>query len=235
MSRRASAIRREPVETSPAAVKSLEVPARSRSPFARLSVLVAGFLLTLQGATAQIVCALGPGPSTYNPGADQRPTPDAMELAGRVNAAVKTICAANCPVIVLFRNSTAANAMLIVNAGEAKLVYAPQFFTAAYDNYGDGGIIGMIAHELGHALDDTMGAAWINNNWSPELRADAWAGCTLARAGLAPEELEATFGALAKYPSSAHPSWNLRLPVLRTGYTQCGGNGSKFGVPARNK
>jgi hypothetical protein len=29
--------------------------------------------------------------------------------------------------------------------------------------------------------------------------------------------------ALAEYPSPSHPSWNLRLPTIRTGYTQCGG------------
>jgi hypothetical protein len=197
--------------------------------------LLVVFFPTLPGATAQVVCALGPDVSSYKPAADQRPTPDALELAGRVNAAVKTICAAHCPVIQLFRNSTAANAMLIADAGEAKLVYTPQFFAAAYDRYGDGGIIGIIAHELGHALDDTLGASWINGSWTLELRADAWAGCTLARAGLVQEELEATLEALANYPSPAHPSWDLRLPVLRTGYAQCGGNGAKFGIPARNK
>lgn len=189
--------------------------------------LAAVFLLPLT-APAQIVCALGPGASAYKPAADQRPSADAMQLAGRVNAALKSICAANCPETAMFRNTTAPNVMLVAVAGQARLVYAPQFFSAAYDSYGDGGILGIIAHELGHALDDTMGAAWVKSDWPPELRADAWAGCTLARIDLSATDLQASLSALLKYPPSSPPGWKQRLPVLRTGYTQCGGNGGKF-------
>jgi hypothetical protein len=151
-----------------------------------------------------------------------------MELAGRVNAALKTICAANCPETVLFRNSTAANAMLVAAAGQAKLVYAPQFFSAAYEALGDGAILGLIAHELGHALDDTLGAVWVKSDWPAELRADAWAGCTLARIDLSSTDLDASLSALAKYPPTARPGWKQRLPVLRSGFTQCGGASGKF-------
>jgi len=179
-------------------------------------------------ASAQIVCALGPGAAAYKPAADQRPSGDAMQLAGRVNAALKTICAANCPETVLFRNTTAPNLMLVAVAGQAKLVYAPHFFSAAYDAYGDGAILGIIAHELGHALDDTMGAVWVKSDWPAELRADAWAGCTLARIDLSAGDLQASLSALAKYPPSSAPGWKQRLPGLRTGFTQCGGTGSKF-------
>jgi hypothetical protein len=199
------------------------------------SRLAVAFLLPFSAATAQIVCALGTAAASYTASNDQRPTADAMELAGRMNAAAKTICGTNCPMVVVFRNSTAANAMLIANAGQAKLVYAPQFFDAAYDNFGDGGILGLIAHLLGHALDDTLGAAWIKSDWTPELRADAWAGCALARAGLGADELEGTIHALAKYPSPAHPSWSLRLPVLRVGYAQCGGDPAKFAAAGKEK
>jgi hypothetical protein len=174
------------------------------------------------------VCALGPGVSSYKPAADQRPTSDSLELASRVNAAVKTICGAQCPTMALFRNTTAPNAMLINDAGQAKLVYAPKFFATAYDSSGDSGIVAIIAHEVGHALDATMGAAWIRQSWTPELRADAWAGCILARLDPGPGGLQPSLSALSKYPAPSHPSWNLRLPVLRTGYTRCGGAGSKF-------
>jgi hypothetical protein len=179
-------------------------------------------------ASAQIICALGPNASSYKPASDQRPSADAMQLAGRVNAALKTICAANCPQTALFRNSTASNAMLVAAAGQAKLVYAPQFFSAAYDALGDGAIVGLIAHELGHALDDTLGAAWVKSDWPPELRADAWAGCTLARVDLSAGDLQAGLSALAKYPPPSSLDWKQRLPVLRTGFTQCGGNGARF-------
>jgi hypothetical protein len=180
------------------------------------------------GAAEQVVCALGPGASSYKPGANQRPTPDAAELAERVNTALKTICSPNCPSTAFFRNTTAANLMLVAESGQAKLIYAPQFFATAYDQYGDGAIIGIIAHEMGHALDDTMGAAWVKSTWTPELRADSWAGCTLARIDLSPGDLEAGLAALAKYPAPGHPAWSARLPVLRIGYTQCGGDGARF-------
>jgi len=185
------------------------------------------FLLPL-GAMAQVVCALGPGASSYKPDGNQRPTPDAMELAGRVNTAIKTICSPNCPETAVFRNTTAANLMLVVDSGQAKLIYGPQFFATVYEHYGDGAILGIIAHEMGHALDDVMGAAWVQKTWSPELRADSWAGCTLARIDLNPGDLEASLAALAKYPAPGHPAWNVRLPILRTGYTKCGGDGARF-------
>jgi hypothetical protein len=191
-------------------------------------LLAAALVLPLQ---AEVVCTLGPGAPSYKPAADQRPTRDALELAGRVNAAVKTICGAQCPTMALFRNATAPNAMLIADAGQAKLVYAPQFFAAAFGNSGDTGIVALIAHEVGHALDATMGAAWIKQSWTPELRADAWAGCILARLDPGPGGLQPALSALSKYPSPSHPGWNLRLPALRAGYTQCGGAGSQFDAP----
>jgi hypothetical protein len=182
-------------------------------------------------ASAQVLCALGPNASSYKPSADQRPTSDALQLAGRVNVALKKICGSQCPTIALFRNPTAPNVTLITSAGTAKLVYSPQFFAAAYDSFGDAGILAIMAHELGHALDDTLGTAWIKSSWTPELRADAWAGCVLAKLET---EKQAAVGlmpglsALSKYPSPSHPAWNLRLPVLRAGYTQCGGAASRF-------
>jgi hypothetical protein len=193
----------------------------------RAAPLLFALLFPISGS-AQIICALGSGVSGYKSAADQRPSADAMELAGRVNAALKTICAANCPETVLFRNSTAANAMLVAAAGQAKLVYAPQFFSAAYEALGDGAILGLIAHELGHALDDTLGAVWVKSDWPAELRADAWAGCTLARIDLSSTDLDASLSALAKYPPTARPGWKQRLPVLRSGFTQCGGASGKF-------
>jgi len=179
-------------------------------------------------ATAGIICALGPAASAYKPGSDQRPTPDAMQVAARLNTAMKAICASNCPEVAVYRNATAPNVMLIVDPGQAKLVYSPQFFGNIYTSYGDNAIVGIMAHEMGHALDDTMGAAWIKSDWTPELRADSWAGCILAKIGLNGTDLDATLAALSKNPSPAHTGWDRRLPVLRTGHLQCGGASSKF-------
>jgi Zn-dependent protease with chaperone function len=118
--------------------------------------------------------------------------------------------------------------MLIADAGQAKLVYAPQFFSAAYESYGDGAILAIIAHEVGHALDDTLGAAWIKSNWTPELRADAWAACLLARINPSPEDLSGSLTGLAKYAPPTLPAWSQRLPAVRAGFTQCGGDGALF-------
>jgi hypothetical protein len=193
--------------------------------------LLAG-LISLN-VSAQVVCALGPGASAYKPSGDQRPSSDTMQLASRVNTAVKTVCKSNCPAVAVFRNTTAANAMLIADGNQAKLVYSPQFFATVNESYGDAGIMAIIAHEVGHALDDVLGAAWIKNGWTAELRADSWAGCALARSDLNAADTQAALNALAKYPSPAHPSWTIRLPAIRAGYTACGGDASKFDTGTR--
>jgi hypothetical protein len=179
-------------------------------------------------ASAQVICALGKSTAAYNASADQRPSPDAMQLAGGVNAALSPVCLPNCPSIAVFRNTTAANAMLIVANGQAKIVYEPQFFSMVYDKYGDGAIIAIIAHEFGHALDDVAPAAWMNRGWTPELRADAWAGCALAKSDLSSTSVKEALTALSKYPAPAHPGWAQRLPALRLGFTHCGGEASKI-------
>jgi len=178
-------------------------------------------------ATAQVLCALGPGAGAYKASADQRPSPDAMELTARANAAAKTVCESNCPTVVLFRNATASNLMLIADGGRAKIVYAPLIFTDIYNHYGDAGIVALLAHVLGHGLDDAIGAAWIEKGWTPELRADAWAGCILARDKLTPADMQAALAALAEFPSPSHPNWSVRLPAVRSGYAHCGGSASR--------
>jgi len=178
--------------------------------------------------SAEVLCVLGKAAASYTSAQDQRPSSDALQLASRLNTALKAICADRCPQMALFRNPTVPNAMLIADSGQGKLVYSPQFFAAAYESFGDSGILAIMAHEVGHALDATLGAAWIKNSWTPELRADAWAGCVLARIDPGPKGLEPSLAALAKYPSPAHPAWNARLSVLRTGFTQCGGSALKF-------
>jgi hypothetical protein len=151
-----------------------------------------------------------------------------MQIAGRVNAAVKPICGQNCPTMALFRNATSPNIMLLNDAGQAKIVYSPQFFATAYDRYGDLGILALIAHELGHALDATLGAKWVNEKWTPELRGDAWAGCILAHVDPGVGGYTPSLEALASYPSSAHPDWSQRLPVVRAGFAGCGGDAAKL-------
>lgn len=187
------------------------------------------FALHLIAAGNDVVCALGPGAPSYNGYQDERPTGDAMQLAGELNNALRAVCQPRCPQIAIFRNSTAPNALLVVgNNGDAKIVYAPQFFTAIYDRYGDGAILVAMAHLFGHALDETTPAPWSKSFGSPELRADAWAGCALARSNLTARGLQEALAAASKYPPAAGARWDQRVPALRAGYTQCGGDGAKF-------
>ena len=178
--------------------------------------------------SAQIICTLASTPSSYNAYLDQRPTGDAMELAGTVNAALVSMCRPNCPALAMFRNSTAANVMLVTDAGRTKILYKPEFFTSVYESYGDGGILAILAHEVGHAIDAVAPPHWMKSGWAPELRADAWAGCAFAKMNLSGSALKSSLMTLSKYPSPTHPNWATRLPVLRAGYTQCGGDGASF-------
>jgi hypothetical protein len=193
-----------------------------------LRILLSALLL----AGPEVVCRLGPDDPPYNAYSDEGSSGDALELAGKVNAALVSWCRPNCPTISMFRNPTASDLMLIRGAGRVKLVYKPAFFTNVYEKYGDGGILAIMAHEVGHAIDGAMPVPWMKTNWTPELRADAWAGCALARMNLTPRTLQAGLNALSKYPSPAHPNWTVRIPVLQAGYTQCGGDASKLTVGA---
>lgn len=188
--------------------------------------------LLLPGAGAEVICALGSGVASYNVKADQRATADAMQLARRMNAALAPTCTPQCPQIAIYRNATAPNAMLVVTDDQAKFVYAPQFFSAVYDKYGDGAIIAIIAHEFGHALNEMHPASWMQSDWTPELRADAWAGCALAKSDLSVDDLADALTAVSKYPPSADAHWSLRLPALRLGYIHCGGIGATFDASA---
>ena len=194
------------------------------------SVFIAPVFLLPFTATAQVVCMLGSVNANppYNAYSDQRPTGDAMQLAGQVNAGLVSACRPNCPTVAMFRNATATNAMMIAAGGQAKIVYKPEFFTVVYETYGDAGILAILAHEVGHAIDRSAPASWMKSGWTPELRADAWAGCALARIDLSLNALRSALIAVSKYPSPSHPSWTLRVPALRLGYTHCGGDGAKF-------
>lgn len=184
--------------------------------------------VSFAAATDRIICALAPNTSSYNAYSDQRPAPDAMQLSGPVNASLAAVCIPNCPRISLFRNSTSANAMVIDSGGKWKIVYKPEFFATVYDAYGEAGIQAILAHELGHAIDATTPANWIKGEWGPELRADAWTGCSLAKLNLNPRGLRAALDVLSKYPPVSALDWTSRLQVLRIGYMRCGGNGSKL-------
>src|SRR5438105_2891582 len=118
--------------------------------------------------------------------------------------------------------------MLVTAAGRTKFLYKPEFFTSVYDSYGDGGIQAILAHEVGHAIDTAIPPSWMKNGWTPELRADALAGCAFAKMNLSVTALKAALTTLSKYSSAEQPSWSARLSALRQGYMQCSGDGKTF-------
>lgn len=178
-------------------------------------------------AAAEVLCSLGGNQASYKASADQRPTADALEIAHRMSDIITPLCSPKCPEIPVLRNSTAANIMLIYTPGDAKVVYNPQFFQSVYDNFGDGAIIALLAHEFGHALDEVFPEKF-GRGGTPELRADAWAGCALSRAKLSKVALDEALTALSKYPAPAHPDWPVRLNALKLGFTQCAGDSAKL-------
>ncbi len=190
--------------------------------------LAAALILLPIAASAEVICALGAGASAYKASSDDRPSADTMQIIRRVDAAFAPFCLPKCPEVAMLRNSTAANLMLTADKDSAKLLYAPQFFATVYGKYGEEGILALVAHVYGHAIDEVTQQTWIPANLNPELRADAWAGCILAKGSLPPTGLTSALGALAIYPPPSQAVWGKRLPAVRLGFTHCGGVTSAF-------
>lgn len=201
----------------------------------RSRILLAAALLLPIAAWADVLCALGSGAAAkaYKPESDQRPSDDTMKIVRRVNAALVPFCQPRCPEAAMLRNDTAANLMLTDSPDGAKLVYAPQFFAAAYGKFGEPALIALIAHVYGHAIDETTRPTWLPANWNLELRADGWAGCVLAKSNLPPASLAAAVSALAAYPPPSQTPWPPRAAALRLGFSHCGGETSQFDAASR--
>jgi hypothetical protein len=183
-----------------------------------LAVAAAGGAARADG----VMCALGPATASYVPLVDQPASPVAARETKRLFA---VLCPKNCGQLGVFKNQTASN-VLTVNVGEhmSKIAYNATFMDAAIKAYGGGASLGILAHEIGHHVDTIVPPPpWMNADWGNELRADAWAGCALARAGSKTSEVKAALQAIALYPSAAHPSWTIRAEVLQKGFTGCGG------------
>lgn len=200
--------------------------------YASSVLLLSVFLLPVNAAAPTVICALGSPASSYNAYEDQPPSGDAMQLARQASAALIPVCSPSCAALVINRNPTAPNAILLFDSGRAKLAYSPEFFADVYARYGDGAIIAFIAHMLGHALEAKAPAGWMRSDWTPELRADAWAGCALARTNSSVRALGEALTAVSRYPPPTQPNWLLRVPALRLGYVHCGGDGSQFDTRA---
>jgi len=186
-------------------------------------VLGLSALLLVPDARADgLLCALGPSASSYVPLTDQPASPTATREAKRL---FTLVCPKDCGQIGVFRNPTAPNALTVsVGNHMTKIVYNAAFLEGVVKAYGLGASLGILAHEVGHHVDAIVPPPpWMNTEWSAELRADAWAGCELARAGSKPADTKAALQAIAMSPAATHPAWSLRAEALQKGYAGCGG------------
>jgi hypothetical protein len=172
-------------------------------------------------AQAQVLCTLGPA-TPYDSLADMPPSAGAQ---GDLKKVKSLLCPKGCGKVMLFANATSPNAATVTDgAGSSKIAYSPSFVSAAQKAYGPIASLAIVAHGLGHHLEATGNRpAWMKATWDSELRADAWAGCAMAKAELTPSRLQAVLMTLSTYPSARHPEWSARRPVITEGYKQCGG------------
>ena len=92
-----------------------------------------------------------------------------------------------CGRYVLFSNPTAPTMLWTpLGPGYSKFAYNPVLLNQLAIQYGYGASFGILAHAFGHHIDFNTTPAWMKDSWSSELRADAWAGCALAKTGSAP-------------------------------------------------
>jgi len=190
----------------------------------RVSLLSIAALLLPLAARAQVLCTLGTAPASapYEPMADMPPSAGAQAELKKVKT---LLCPKGCGKVVLFANATTPNTATVTDgAGGSKIAYSPTFVGAVQKSYGPIATFGIVAHNFGHHLDATANRpAWMRESWDGELRADAWAGCAIAKAEMTPSRLQAVLLAMSTYPSAHHPPWSERRPVITEGYTHCGG------------
>jgi hypothetical protein len=186
-----------------------------------VALLVVAVTLSF-GAQAQVLCALGPTTAPYDSMADM---PASAAAQADLKKLKSLLCSKGCGKVFLFANATTPNTSTVTDgAGASKISYSPAFLASVQKTYGPIAVLGILAHELGHHLDASgTHAGWMKEGWDPELRADAWAGCAMAKAELKPSGLQAALLALSTYPAAAHPEWSERRAVITEGYTQCGG------------
>jgi hypothetical protein len=187
----------------------------------RLSLFSIAALLPLR-AQAQVLCTLGPASPPYEPMADMPPSAGAQAELKKVKT---LLCPKGCGKVLLFANATTPNTATVTDGtGGSKIAYSPTFVGAVQKSYGPIATLGILAHNFGHHLEATGNRpAWMKGSWDSELRADAWAGCAIAKAELTPSRLQAVLAAMSTYPSARHPGWTERRTVITEGYTQCGG------------
>jgi len=193
-----------------------------------------GTLLSYPRAHAQpgIVCSVGPSTGSMNSSLNGTPSETAVRFARQIHSA---LCPTGCGTIVLYRNPQLPNAITYTQGvGVSHIVYGADFFNQIATAFSDDGVWGILAHEVGHHVDINFQAGFMNSSWGRELRADAWAGCALARTGRSTRGVERAMSAMMAYPSQSHPGASTRIPALREGFVACGGDPTTFVDAAHN-
>ena len=198
----------------------------------KLTVFVAMLgLFAVGDLGAQTFCSMGPtSVQQYNQYLDQAPSPRALQ---ELQAIYTALCPPplGCGNYVVFSNPTAPTILWSpVGPAYSKFVYNSAFLTQLAAQYGDGASYGLLAHAFGHHIDFNTTPPWMNNSWSSELKADAWAGCALAKTGVGTGQIENALVAIAAFPVPGNPGWPQRQLAVRTGFINCGGQWlSRFG------
>ena len=196
-----------------------------------------GIAVTLSGATLALpppLCRRRTVQSKYDPQQDQSPSTRAVE---EIKAAYAALCpSSNCGRGEILQNPTIGNNAVTWVSGirdgpktQVKIVYSANFLNGLNDNFGAGASFGILAHEVGHHLTAALGMRKHGeSSWNEELRADYLAGCALGRSGRPSSELENALRALASRASKTHPSYRLRVPIVRRGYKECQAQAGDF-------
>ena len=190
-----------------------------------LAVFVVTLCLCLFGnGNAQPVCSLGPtAVQHYNPYLDQPPSIRALQELKTIHDAL-CYSAGGCGNYVLFSNPTAPSILWTpIGPGTSKFAYNPAFLNQLAIQYGHGASFGILAHAFGHHIDFHTSPLWMHDSWSTELRADAWAGCAMAKTGVGTGQIENALVAIAAFPVPGSPGWPQRQLAVRTGFVNCGG------------
>lgn len=187
-------------------------------------VAIVGMIGTIPNdAEAQnvFVCSLGTS-GGYYPQFDTPPTKYALDVGKEI---YDVLCPKKCGRVDLVQNAYVPNAMTMTTGnGYSKIAFSANFMNGVYNAFGAYAGYGVFAHEIGHHIDlNSSFPAQMSTSWSKELRADAWAGCALAKLNLPASGLLESLRVIAAYPSQTHPAWPMRWPAVEFGYKSCGG------------
>ena len=178
-------------------------------------------------STAALLSVARAGPGAVHARARRRPTIRMADMPASAGAQAELkkvkslLCPKDCGKVLLFANATTPNSATVTDGdGISKIAYSPGFVNRLQKTYGPIATFGIFAHDLGHHLEATGNRpAWMKASWDSELRADAWAGCAMAKAELTPSRPAGGAAGAVDVPVGA-PSCLERAPPRHHGGLQ---------------